>query len=97
VKTHSSPWFSPAIAAAIAHRNHYFHIFQRNSSGENRLLFTRARNDCKRVNEDAKRSYQNQVHDRFVFDTIGSPDFWREYRSISNKGKSLIPPLFNGQ
>ena len=39
VKPHSSPWFSPACAAAIAHRNHYFHLFQRVNPDENKRLF----------------------------------------------------------
>ena len=26
VKPHSSPWFSAACAAAIVHRNHFFHL-----------------------------------------------------------------------
>ena len=29
VKSHSSPWFSAACAAAIVHRNHFFHLYQR--------------------------------------------------------------------
>ena len=29
VKPHSSPWFSPACAAAIVHRNHFLHLYQR--------------------------------------------------------------------
>ena len=49
----------------------------------------------KKIIKKAKRSYQNQVHDRLVSESIGSRDFWHIYRSFSNKGKSLIPPLFN--
>ena len=29
--------------------------------------------------------------------SIGSQDFWRITNSVLNKGKSAIPPLFNGQ
>ena len=29
LKPHSSPWFTPSCAAAIAHRNHYFHRYHR--------------------------------------------------------------------
>ena len=32
VKPHSSPWFSAACAAAIAHRNHFFRLYQKNKS-----------------------------------------------------------------
>ena len=28
IKLHSSPWFSPACIAAIAHRNCFYHMFQ---------------------------------------------------------------------
>ena len=30
------------------------------------------------------------------FQKIGSCDFWRVANSVFNKGKSVIPPLFNG-
>ena len=30
VKPHSSPWFSAACAAAIVHRNRFFHLYQQN-------------------------------------------------------------------
>ena len=32
VKPHSSPWFTAACAAAIVHRNHFFHLYQQNKS-----------------------------------------------------------------
>ena len=32
VKPHSSPWFSVACAAAIVHRNHFFHLYQKDKS-----------------------------------------------------------------
>ena len=34
VKPHSSPWFSAVCAAAIVHRNHFFHLYQRGKSKE---------------------------------------------------------------
>ena len=34
VRPHSSPWFSAACAAAIVHRNHFFHLYQQNNSSE---------------------------------------------------------------
>ena len=49
----------------------------------------------KKIIEEAKRSYQNQVHDQVVSESVGARDFWHIYRSFSNKGKSLIPSLFN--
>ena len=37
VKPHSSPWFSAACAAAIVHRNHFFHLHQQNKSSESKV------------------------------------------------------------
>ena len=39
VKPHSSPWLSAACAAAIAHRNHFFHLYQQNKSSESKVKF----------------------------------------------------------
>ena len=32
VKPHSFPWFSAACAAAIVHRNYFFHFYQQSKS-----------------------------------------------------------------
>ena len=37
VKPLSSPWFSAAFAAAIAHRN--FHLYQQNKSSDSKVKF----------------------------------------------------------
>jgi len=95
-KPHSSPWFSPACAAAICHRNYYFHRFHQNNSEENKRLFTTARNNCKRIIYSAKSDYEAKINDRLKSQRLGSRDFWRIYNSVINKGKSSIPPLFNG-
>ena len=54
VKPHSSPWFSAACAAAIVHRNHFFHLYQKDKSSDSRVKFRQASNCCKRVPEAAK-------------------------------------------
>ena len=36
VKPHLSLWFSAACAAAIVHRNHFFHLYQKNKSSESK-------------------------------------------------------------
>ena len=54
VKPHSSPWFSATCAAAIVHRNHFFHLYQQNKSSESKVKFRQASNRCKRVLEAAK-------------------------------------------
>ena len=54
VKPHSSPWFSAACAAAIAHRNHFFRLYQKDKSSDSKVKFRQASNHCKRVLEAAK-------------------------------------------
>ena len=39
VKPHSSPWFSAACATAIVHRNHFFHLHQREKSSDSKVKF----------------------------------------------------------
>ena len=96
LKPHSSPWFTPSCAAAIAHRNHFFHQYHRNMSAENKKLFRDSRNHCKRVLEEAKSNYAEATRCSIASQRIGSRDFWRICNSILNRGKSAIPPLFNG-
>ena len=57
IKPHSSPWFSAACTAAIAHRNHFFRLYQQNKSSESKAKFRQASNRCKRVLEAAKLAY----------------------------------------
>ena len=35
-------------------------------------------------------------HESITYQKLGSRDFWRIANSVLNKGKSAIPPLFNG-
>ena len=96
VKTHSCPWFSAACAAAIVHRNHFFHLYQQNKSSESKVKFRQANNRCKRVLEAAKLAYATKAKEPITSQKLGSQDFWRIANSVLNKGKSVIPPLFNG-
>ena len=43
-KHNSSPWFSAACAAFIVHRNHFFHLYQRDKSSDSKVKFRRASN-----------------------------------------------------
>ena len=95
VKPHSSSWFSAACAAAIVHRNH-FHLYQNDKSSASKGKFRQASNCCKRVLEAAKLAYANITKESFTSQKLGSRDFWRIANSVLNKGKSPIPPLFNG-
>ena len=96
VKLHSSPWFSAACAAAIVHRNHFFRLYQQNKSSEFKGKFTQVGNRCKRVLEAAKLAYATKTKESITFQKLGSRGFWRIANSVLNKGKSAIPPLFNG-
>ena len=96
VKSHSSPWFSAACAAAIVHRNHFFRLYRREKSCDSKVKFRQASNRCKRVLESAKLAYANKTKDSITSQKLGSRDFWRIANSVLNKGKSAIPPLFSG-
>ena len=96
VKSHSSPWFSAACAAAIVHRNHFFRLYQREKSSDCKVKFRQASNPCKRVLEAAKLVYANKTKEFITSQKLGSRDFWQIANSVLNKGKSAIPPLFNG-
>ena len=96
VKPHSSPWFSPACAAVIVHRNHFFHLYQQNKSSESKVKSRQASNRCKKVLEAAKLAYATKTKESITSQKLGSRDFWPIANSVLNKGKSAIPPLFNG-
>ena len=96
VKPHSSPWFSAGCAAAIIHRNHFFGLYQQNKSSESKVKFRQASNCCKRVLEAAKLAYATKTKEFITSQKLGSQDFWQIANSVLNKGKSTIPPLFNG-
>ena len=96
VKSHLSPWFSATCAAAIVHRNHFFHLYQQNKSSESKVKFRQASNHCKRILEAAKIAYATKTKESMTSQKLGSRDFWRIANSVLNKDKSAIPPLFNG-
>ena len=96
VKSHSSPLFSASCVAAIVHRNHFFHLYQKDKSSDSKVKFRRASNHCERVLEAAKLAYANKTKEFIISRKLGSHDFWRIANSVLNKGKSAIPPLFNG-
>ena len=85
VKTHSSPWFSAANAAAIVHRNHFFRFYQREKSSDSKVKFRQASNRCKRVLEAAKLAYANKTKESITSQKLGSRDFWQIANSVLNK------------
>ena len=71
-------------------------MYQRENSSDSKVKFRQASNRCKRVLEAAKLAYTNKTKDSITSQKLGSRDFWRIANSVLNKGKSAIPPLFNG-
>ena len=61
-----------------------------------KVKFRQASNCCKRVLEAAKLAYANKTKESITSQKLGSCDFWRIANSVLNKGKSAIPPVFNG-
>ena len=45
-KSHSSLWLSGSCAAAIVHRNHFFHLNQKDKSSNSEVKFRQASNHC---------------------------------------------------
>ena len=72
----SSPWFSADFAAAMVHRNHFFHFYQKDKSSESKVKFRQASNCCKRVLEAAKLAYFIKTKESIIFQKLGSWDFW---------------------
>ena len=76
VKSHSSPWFSAACAAAVAYRNHFFRLHQKDKFSASTVKFRQASNRCKRVLVAAKLAYANETKESITFQKLGSRDFW---------------------
>ena len=89
---HSQPWYTPACAAAIAHRNHFLKYYLSGTLNSKRF-FHEARNRWKRVLEDVKQHYANSVAGSISTQRVSSRDFWPIANSVL---KSSIPPLFHG-
>ena len=60
------------------------------------LKFRQASNYCERVLAAAKIVYVNKMKQSITSQKHGSCNFWGIANSVLNKGKSAIPPLFNG-
>ena len=71
-------------------------MYQKDKSSESKIKFRQASNHCKRVLEAAKLAYASKTKESITSQKLGSRDFWRIANSVLNKGKSAIPPLFNG-
>ena len=92
-KPNSQPWFTPECAAAIAHRNHYFHLYHHNMCDGTKADFRTASNHCKRVLRNAQYSYAQSIQAKIGSEALGSREFWRITNKVLNKGKASIPTL----
>ena len=91
----ASLWFSAPSAASILHRNHFFHLYQKDKSSESEAKFRQASNRCKRILKAAKLAYANKTKGSITSQKLGPRDFWQIANKVPNKGKSALPPLFN--
>ena len=96
VKPHQSPWFSAACAAAIVHRNHFFHLYQQNKSSEPKVKSRQSINRCKRVLEASKLAHTTKQKSPSLPRNLALGTFGQNANSVLKKGKSALPPLFNG-
>ena len=71
-------------------------MYQKDKSSDSKVKFRLASNRCKRVLEAAKLAYANKTKESITSQKLGSCDFWRIANNVLNRGKSSIPPLFNG-
>ena len=71
-------------------------MHQQNKYSESKVKFRQASNHCKRVLEAEKHAYATKTKEFNTSQKLGSQDFWQIANSVLNKGKSAIPPLFNG-
>ena len=95
-KPHSQPWFTPECAAAISHRNHYFHRYHSDRTDENLRFFKAARSKCRKTLSLAKDNYAKYTRDSIASQKLGSKDFWRIVNSVLKRNKSSLPALSTG-
>ena len=88
--------FSCFCTATIVHRNHIFRLYQQDKSSESKVKFRQASDICKRFLEAAKLAHANKTKESIGSQKPGSLDIWEIANSVLSKGKSAIPPPFNG-
>ena len=67
VKLHSCPWFSAIYAAIIAHKNHFFRLYQQNKSFKSKIKLRQVY---------AKPAYANKTKESVTSQNLGPSDFW---------------------
>ena len=71
-------------------------LYQQNKFSESKVNVRQSSNCCKRFLKDDKLAYATKTKESITSQKLGSQDFWQIDNSVLNKGKSAIPPLFNG-
>ena len=71
-------------------------MYQQNRFSKSKEKFREASNSCKRVFKAPKLAYANKIKESITSQKLGSQDFWQIANIVLNRGKSAIPPLFNG-
>lgn len=61
VKLQSSSWFTPAYSVAIAQKNHFFQLYQCDTSDQNRHHFLPPHNEYTRVLNEAKSLFIDRI------------------------------------
>lgn len=80
VKSQSS-WFTLACSATIAHKNHFFWLYEHDSLDHNRHLFVSIYNKYKHVFNEAKSLFSDRIRHH-----IPSPKFtFRDYWQLCNE------------
>ena len=95
-RPNSQPWFTPECAAAIAHRNHYFHLYHKDRGVETEANFKAARSHCQRILRNATDTYAQSIQEKVGNQRVGSREFWRITNNVLNRGKATIPTIING-
>lgn len=88
-QTHTS------CSTAVAHRTHYFLLYQLYICHHNRRLFLATRNKYKRVIEVANTLFAERMRRHIVFNNCDRWEYWRLSNNVLNKRELSISPHFN--
>ena len=71
-------------------------MYQQNKSSESKVKFRQAITHCKSVFQATKLACAKKAKQSITSQKLGPGDFLRIANNVLNRGKSAIPPLFNG-
>ena len=71
-------------------------MYKKDKYSESKVKCRQASNCCKKVLEAAKLACANKTKESITSQKLGLQDFFGELPVVFSKGKSAIPPLFNG-